>query len=71
MPETWLTQIEHHVSFAFIVFVGGAFLRNHKLIIKAKQRLNDLWWDRCADRQEPYQPIENGSPAVIPPRRIS
>ena len=69
MPETWLTQIEHHVSFGFIVLACGAFLKNHRLFIRAKERLNNLWWDRCAERQEPYTPIENGTPEVIPPRR--
>lgn len=65
--ETWLTQVEHHVSFGVIMLVGGIFLKNHRLFIRAKERLNDLWWDRCAVKREPYTPVENGTPAVVPP----
>lgn len=64
----WLSEIEKHVSFAFILAVCTTFLKNHRLFIRAKERLNDLWWDRCAVKQEPYTPVENGAPAVIPPR---
>ena len=65
----WLTEIEKHVSFGFILAVCGVFLKNHKLVIKVKERLNDLWWDRCADLQEPYIPIENGTSPVVPQPR--
>ncbi len=68
MTENLITIIEHHVSFAFICATCAMILKNHKLFIKAKDRLNDLWWDRCAYRQEPYTPVENGAPAVVPPR---
>jgi hypothetical protein len=68
VTENWITVLEHHISFAFIAFICGTILKNHKLYIKAKERLNDLWWDRCADRQEPYTPVENGAAAVVPPR---
>jgi hypothetical protein len=67
--ENWFTQVEHHISLAAILTICGVFLKNHKLVIKAKERLNDLWWDRCASRQEPYTPVENGAPAVVPPQR--
>lgn len=68
--ETWFTQLEKHVSFGVILVVGGIFLKNHRLFIRGKERLNDLWWDRCAKRQEPYTPVENGSPAIVPPRPV-
>lgn len=59
--------VEHHVSFAFIVAACTIFLKNHRLFIRFKERMNDLWWDRCGIKQEPYTPVENGSPAVTPP----
>jgi hypothetical protein len=66
--SAWLAEIEKHVSFGFILCVCTIFLKNHRLFIRAKERLNDLWWDRCAEKQEPYTPVENGTPAVVPPR---
>ena len=67
MIETWFTQLEHHISFGFIVVVSTAFLKNHRLIIRAKERLNVLWRDRCGITREGYTPVENGSPEVTPP----
>lgn len=67
MNETsLLAVIEHHVSFGFIIAVCGIVLKNHRLFIRAKERLNDLWWDRCGLKQEPYTPVENGTAPITP-----
>jgi len=66
---SWIAQIEHHVSFAFIAAVCGLFLKNHKLIIKIKERLNSLWFNHCADTRLPYQPVENGTEPRVPEPR--
>ena len=29
---SWLAQIEHHISFGFILAVCGIFLKNHKVV---------------------------------------
>jgi hypothetical protein len=63
----WLAQIEQHVTLGGILLVCGILLRNHKIIIRAKDRLNDLWWDRCTQRRELYTPLENGQSPVMPP----
>lgn len=70
MNETWITLAEHHISTAFILSVCGFVFTKHRLYTRAKDRLNDLWWDRCGAKQEPYTPVENGSPAVVPPRPV-
>lgn len=66
MNLTWLTEIEKHVSFGFIVTVCIFFLKKHKLVILGVQRLNLLWRDRCGLTREPYTPVENGSPEIVP-----
>jgi hypothetical protein len=73
--ETPFTIFEHHVTFAAILSMWGGMvglvvwlLNKHKIWLNIKNRLNDLWWDRCAEKQERYTPLENGTPAVIPPR---
>jgi len=75
MNETGFTLLEHHLTFgaimtmwASMVGAGVWILNKHKVWLNIKNRLNDLWWDRCAIRQERYTPLENGAPAVIPPR---
>ena len=68
MDTSWIAQVEHHVSFAFICAVCTVFLKNHRLIIKAKERLNSLWYDRCGLREDPYQPVENGTDPIVPPK---
>jgi hypothetical protein len=74
IDPTPLESLERHLTFAGVmtmwssmVGLGIWLLNKHKIWLNIKNRLNDLWWDRCAGRQERYTPLENGAPAVIPP----
>ena len=75
MNPTGFQNIEQHITFAAVmamfttmVSIGVWLLKKHTIWLRIKDRLNDLWWDRCAERQERYTPLENGTPAVIPQR---
>lgn len=75
MNPDWFSTLERHVTFGAIVTLWGLMVsfvvwlfNKHKILLRLKDRLNDLWWDRCGFRQDRYTPLENGSPAVIPPR---
>jgi len=68
MPETWLTQIEHHVSFAIVLGLAGAALREYRVYGRIKERVNELWFNYCGERQKLYTPLDNGAPPVVPPR---
>ena len=71
MQEPLFEVIEHHVTFAGVLGmflgVGRYYLKERDVYKKVKGRLNALWWDRCAAKQEPYVPVENGIPSVVPP----
>lgn len=72
MGENWVTLLEHHVTFGGVctLLIAGAryWLKERDILKRVKSRLNTLWWERCAKHQEPYVPVENGIPAVVPPR---
>lgn len=71
MNETLISTIEHHVTFAGVlsmfIAVGRYWLKERDVYKRVKSRLNDLWWGRCAERQEGYTPVENGMAPVVPP----
>lgn len=71
MNESWIAVLEHHVTFAGVMGmflgVGRYYLKERDVYKRVKSRLNDLWWDRCATRQEGYVPVDNGVQAIVPP----
>jgi hypothetical protein len=58
--ESSLTLIEHHATFAGMIFVITLLLRQHKVWTRVKDRLNTLWHDRCRAKGDDYVPLENG-----------
>jgi len=66
--ETWLTLAEHHISFAMIMGIVVVIAREYKVYGRIKERMNELWFNYCGERQKLYTPIENGTDPVIPPR---
>jgi hypothetical protein len=64
--ETWFTQLEHHVNLAATLAILTWIFRNHKVIVRGKDRLNTLWYRYCAQTKQPHTPIENGTRAFVP-----
>lgn len=66
-----VNQIEGHITMGTVLSVaavaGKWWLKERKVYDRVKSRLNDLWWTRCAQRQEGYIPVENGVQAIVPP----
>jgi hypothetical protein len=66
-----ISQIEGHINtgavLSGIIVVGRYWLKERDVYKRVKDRLNDLWWDRCGQRQEGYTPVDNGVSAVVPP----
>lgn len=58
--ESTFTLIEHHATFGIVAFIALALLRQHKVYIRMKDRLNTLWRDRCRLKDDDYTPLENG-----------
>lgn len=68
MNETWLTAIEHHITFGVVLAMAGKMLLEYKVYGRIKERVNELWFNYCGERQKLYTPVENGQTPVIPPR---
>jgi hypothetical protein len=68
MQETWYTAIEHHVNLVAVLTILGFLAREHKVYGRMKERMNELWFNYCGERQKLYSPVENGATPVIPPR---
>lgn len=63
----WIDAAERHVTFFGVWGVIVFIFHKYGIFLEAKRRLNDLWWDRCAQRQEPYRPVDGTNGSVIPP----
>lgn len=61
MGETPITLTLHGLTLAGIVFIGGMLLKQHKVWIRMKDRVNDLWSDRCHAKGERFVSLENGN----------
>lgn len=59
--ESSLTLLEHHATFGLVIFIAGLVLREHKVYVRVKDRLNTLWHDRCRAKGDDYVPIDNGA----------
>lgn len=51
----------HVATFAGIATILGLLLREHKVWIRMKDRVNQLWRDRCHAKNDDYVPLENGN----------
>jgi len=60
IEEGPVTITLHAASFGGIIFIAGILLREHKVWIRIKDRINQLWKDRCDERGDNYVPLENG-----------
>lgn len=68
LQENWLTLLEHHVNFGVSLTVLGVIVKEYKVYSRLKERVNELWYNYCGERQKLYTPCENGATPVIPPR---
>jgi hypothetical protein len=66
----WFLAAEQHIQFGGFVIIATWLAKKYRVDLEIKRRLNTLWFDRCAARQEPYQPVENGTPPILPPRPV-
>lgn len=66
--ETWLTQVEHHINLGATLVILAWIFKNHKVIVRGKDRMNTLWYRYCQITQTLYAPLENGKEAVMPPQ---
>ena len=44
-----------------VLTILGVVLKQHKVFVRMKDRLNTLWFHHCEEKKEPYIPLENGS----------
>lgn len=64
--ESWFAQFEHHFNAAASLVILGWIFKNHRVVVRGKDRLNTLWYRYCAQTKQLYTPLENGSAAYIP-----
>lgn len=58
--ENLPAEIAHYVSAGGVITIIGIMLREHKVFVRMKDRLNTLWHDRCKVKGDDYVPLENG-----------
>lgn len=60
MNEPWLAQIEHHLNLGTSLVILGFLVTQHKIWVRMKDRLNQLWRRHCQTTGDEYTPLENG-----------
>ena len=58
--ETLATQIAHWWTAGMVTALVGFALREHKVWVRMKDRVNSLWYHRCKETGEKFIPLENG-----------
>ena len=58
--ESTLTITLHGVTLASTLTIIGILLKEHKVWIRMKDRLNQLWMDRCKAKGDDYVALGNG-----------
>ena len=58
--ESPITLTIHGITLAGIVCIIGILLKQHKVWIRLKDRMNSLWRKHCKEIGEEYVPLENG-----------
>jgi hypothetical protein len=58
--ETVASQIAHWMTFGMVTAILGFTLKQHKVWIRMKDRMNTLWHEHTKKTGEKYIPLENG-----------
>ena len=62
--ESLPSEISHYISAGGVVTIIAYGLWYHKIWVRMKDRVNDLWADYCEKKRIPFRPLENGKPEV-------
>lgn len=60
MTETIASQIAHWLTLGMVATILGFTLKQHKVWVRLKDRVNTLWSDRCTQTGDRYFPLEDG-----------
>ena len=60
MPETTLTIAFHGVTAGGILAILAILLKQHKVWVRMKDRMNSMWRAYCKEHDQDYVPLENG-----------
>jgi hypothetical protein len=60
MAEGPITLTIHGLTLSGIVVILGVLLKQHKVWVRLKDRVNSLWRKHCLDSGEYFEPLENG-----------
>lgn len=60
MNEGALSLTFHGVSLAASLAVLGIILKQHKVWVRMKDRVNQLWYSHCKTTGDKYESLENG-----------
>lgn len=58
--ESPITLTIHGVQLVATCTVLGVVLKQHKVWIRLKDRMNTLWRKHCEKTGDPYVPLDNG-----------
>lgn len=58
--ESTFANVTHGLTLVGIFGIGGMLLREHKVFVRMKDRLNTLWYHHCVEKKEPYVSLDNG-----------
>lgn len=62
--ESLPSEIAHYISAGGVLGIIGYILWYHKIWVRLKDRVNDLWYEYCVEKKIPYRSLENGKPDV-------
>jgi hypothetical protein len=60
MSEGPLTLSLHGLTLGGIVMILGMLLKQHKVWVRLKDRVNTLWRKHCKETGDDFVPLENG-----------
>ena len=58
--ESVATQVAHWLTFGMVTTLVGFALKEHKVWVRLKDRMNTLWAQHCEKTGDKYIPLENG-----------
>lgn len=61
MGEGPVTLTIHGVSLGLSILIVSILLKEHKVWTRMKDRVNQLWFDRCHSKGDRFVPLENGN----------
>ena len=56
----WVNLGTNVCILGFLGKIAGPFLREYKIYNRMKERLNSIWFDRCQEKHERFEALENG-----------